>query len=804
VNSEEMLNNQNTDLDIAVIGMSGRFPGAKSVNEFWHNLVNGTESITFFSDKELLESGVDPELLKNPNYVKAQPVLDNIEYFDAPFFKFSPREAEMTDPQQRIFLECAWEALESAGYDPDRYTGSIAVYAGTSMNVYMMRNGLGASFQVPDMALFMANDKDFLTTRVSYKLNLKGPSFNIGCACSTSLVAIHVACQSLLNQECDMALAGGVSILFPQKSGYLYQEGDIVSPDGHCRTFNIDAQGTIFGCGAGTVLLKRLNDAIADGDFIHAVVKGSAINNDGSEKVGYTAPSVDGQSKVLLEAMANGGISADTISYIEAHGTGTDLGDPIEITSLTRAFRSYTDRNGYCAIGSVKTNIGHLDVAAGIASFIKTVLSLEHKLIPPTLHFTKANQKIDFPNTPFYVNNRPIPWESRYPRRAGINGFGVGGTNAHVILEEAPVTRSSAVSRPWQLLPLSARTEPALETMTANLSAHLKLQRDLNLADVAFTLQNGRKAFDYRRILVCQNIDDAVNALDSGDPKRLVSSVYKAAQNDVVFIFSGQGSQYVNMGLDLYKTEPVFREQVDRCAALLRPHLGLDIREIIYPPPDKAPEAEQKLLQTVITQPALFTIEYALAKLWMSWGVHPAAMVGHSIGEYVAACLSGVFSLEDALALVAARGRLMQGLPGGSMLAVFLSEQEVQPWLNQDLSLAVINGTSLCVISGEKEPVTDLEQKLAENKVTCRHVHTSHAFHSNMMEPILSDFTEQVKKATRNAPQVPFVSNYTGTWIKPEEATDPEYWSRHLRHTVRFNECLQELLKEPRGPPSAP
>ena len=617
--AKENILNESNSFDIAVIGMAGRFPGAKNIDEFWQELRSGLEAITFFSDEELKESGIDIKTLHDPLYVKASAILDSPDFFDASFFKYSPREAEMMDPQQRLFLECTWEALEHAGYDADRYNSPIGVYAGTSRNTYVLMSDLIDSFASRDLATVIGNDSNFLTTRVSYKLNLKGPSVTVQTACSTSLVAIHMACQSLLNEECDMALAGGVSIRFPHKAGYLYQTGNIGSPDGHCRAFDEKAQGTVFGNGVGVVLLKRLADAIRDGDCIHAVIKGSAINNDGHLKVDYTAPSVEGQSQVIVEALANAGVEADSISFIEAHGSGTSLGDPIEIAALTKAFSNYTDKKGFCAIGSIKTNIGHLDVAAGVTSFIKTVMALKHKIIPPTLHFQKANPEIDFKNSPFYVNNKLMAWEAQYPRRAGVSSFGIGGTNAHVILEEAPVIEVSRESRPWQLLLLSARTGTALETATKNFTEHLKHHQDLNLADVAFTLQNGRKAFDYRRMLVCQNTDDAVNALETGDQKRVLSSVYKAAQRDVVFIFSGQGSQYVNMGLELYKTEPVFREQVDRCAGILRPHLGLDLREVIYPPEDKAQDAEQKLVQTFITQPALFTIEYALARLWLSW-----------------------------------------------------------------------------------------------------------------------------------------------------------------------------------------
>lgn len=789
---------EQNNLDIAIIGMSGRFPGANSVDEFWQNLCSGIESVTFFSDEELKASGIDPAVLSNPHYVKAAPILNGPELFDASFFGYSPREAEIMDPQQRLFLECAWETLEQAGYDADKYEGPIGVYAGASMNTYLLLNRLPPNSVTDDLTVLIGNDKDYLTTRVSYKLNLKGPSVTVGSACSTSLVAVHMACQSLLNEECDMALAGGVSIRFPHKTGYFYQRGSIFSPDGHCRAFDAKAKGTIFGSGVGIVLLKRLGEAIVDGDCIHAVIKGSAINNDGHSKVDYTAPSVDGQSKVIVEALANAGIEADTVSYIESHGTGTLLGDPIEIAALTKAYRNYTDKRGFCAIGSVKTNIGHLDVAAGVAGFIKTVLALKHKKIPPNQHFEKANPEIDFENSPFYVNSRLAGWKSHlYPRRAGVSAFGVGGTNAHVILEEAPDIDVSGKSRPWQLLLLSAKTSTALETATTNLVNHLKQHPDFNIADVAYTLQIGRKAFNHRRMVVCQDCEDAVTTLETRDSERVVTSIQEPINRDVVFMFSGQGSQYVNMGLELYRTEPIFREHIDRCSEILRPYLSFDLRDILYPGEQGVERAAHMLEQTFITQPALFAIEYALAKLWMAWGVHPVALVGHSIGEYVAACLAGVFSLEDALSLVATRGRLVQELPIGSMLAVFLSEKELQPFLGEKLSLAVINGPSLCVVSGDTEVIEDLRKQLSNKNVGCRHLHVSHAFHSKMVEPILDAFAEQVRQVSLNAPRIPFVSNVTGTWITSDEAVNPSYWARHLRQTVRFSDCMQELLKEP-------
>jgi acyl transferase domain-containing protein/thioesterase domain-containing protein len=784
-----------SDFDVAIIGMAGRFPGANNVDEFWKNLSSGVESISFFSDEELAEAGVDPDFITDPNYVKASSILDSPELFDASFFGYFPREAKFMDPQQRLFLECSWEALEHAGYDADRYTGPIGVYAGTTMNTYILFSGLLSNYLSEPLPVLIGNDKDFLTTRVSYKLNLRGPSVTVQSACSTSLVAAHMACQSLLNQECDMALAGGVTVRVPLTAGYFYQEGQIYSPDGHCRAFDAKAKGTVFGSGVGIVVLKRLEDAIADGDCIHAVIKGSAINNDGSLKAGYTAPSVDGQANVIVEAQANAGVKAETITFIEAHGTGTVLGDPIEVAALTSAFGIHNGKKGFCAIGSVKTNVGHLDAAAGVTGLIKTILALKYKQIPPTLHFENPNPEIDFENSPFYVNDTLSEWNSHpYPRRAGVSALGVGGTNAHIILEEAPVVQLSGKSRPWQLLLLSAKTNTALDKATGNLADYLKQNPDLNLPDVAYTLQVGRKDFDHRRMILSKDLKDGVLNLETSNNKLVKTAKSEARNQGVAFMFSGQGSQYVNMGLELYRTEPVFQDQIDQCAQLVEPYLSFDIRDAIYPGEGNFDEAQHKITQTYVTQPALFVIEYALAKLWMSWGIKPVALVGHSIGEYVAACLSGVISLEDALVLVTSRGRLMQDLPGGSMLAISLTENEIQPYISEKLDLAVINAPTSCVVSGETKVIEELYTELTGKEIGCRLLHTSHAFHSKMMDPILDEFSEMVQQFDLNSPSIPFVSNVTGTWIKPDEAVDPRYWSKHLRKTVRFSDCLETLL----------
>lgn len=789
--------------DVAIVGMSGRFPGAKNVDELWQNLCDGVECISFFSRQELEESGIDPALLDNPSYVRVKGVLENADLFDASFFGYSPREAQIMDLQQRIFLECAWEALENAGYDSDRYAGRIGVYGGAGWNTYLLLN-LFANRDlvetVGDLQTFChGNDKDYLTSRVSYKLNLTGPSINVQTACSTSLVAVCVAYQSLLNGECDMALAGGVFVTVPLKAGYLYFEGGILSPDGHCRAFDAKAGGTVFGDGVGIVVLKRLADALADGDHIYAVIKGSAVNNDGSSKVSYTAPSVDGQAKVISEAIAMAGIDAETITYVETHGTGTSMGDLIELAGLVQAFGGSRKAKASCAIGSVKTNIGHLDAAAGVAGAIKTALALKHKRLPPSLNFEQPNPRANLENSPFYVNTELTDWKAgETPRRAVVSSFGVGGTNANVVFEEAPALEQSSGSfRPFQLLMLSAKTDTALEAASAGLAEHLRRHPETNLVDAAYTLQVGRKRFNHRRAIVCQGTGDAITLLESPDPKRVFSSKQEPGYRPVVFMFSGQGAQYVNMGFDLYCTERIFREQIDRCAEFLKPLLGLDLREVLYPRDDWALEAESLLNQTAITQPVIFVIEYALSRLWKEWGVTPQAVIGHSIGEFAAACLADVFCLEEALSLVAARGRLMQSLPAGAMLAVPLPETDVKAFLGPQISMAAVNGPGLCVVSGISEAIDALEKQLATQGTECRRLHTSHAFHSTMMEPIIQQFAERARTVSFRPPQIPYLSSVTGGWITAAEVTNPDYWVRNLRETVRFGDAVQQLFKAP-------
>ncbi|HTC94926.1 MAG TPA: amino acid adenylation domain-containing protein, partial [Terriglobales bacterium] len=789
---------------IAVIAMVGRFPGAQNVDELWQNLRSGKECIRRFTDEELKSAGVDDALLSDASYVRAGAILDGADRFDARFFDFNAREAEITDPQHRVFLECAHQALETAGYDARSYSGRIGVYAGATISSYLANNlygnpllaGTAGTFQV-----LVGNDKDFMPTRVSYKLNLRGPSINIQTACSTSLVAVHLACRALLEGACDIALAGGVSVRFPQTAGYKYEEDGILSPDGHCRSFDAKARGTIAGSGAGIVVLKRLSQAIADGDTVEAIILGSAVNNDGSQKIGYTAPSVEGQAQVIAAAQELAGVDAGDISYIEAHGTATPLGDPIEIEALTQAFRRNTPATSFCAIGSVKTNLGHLDAAAGVTGLIKTVLQLKNRELAPSLHFQEPNPKIDFPNTPFVVNRELKPWVSNGKRRAGVSSFGMGGTNAHLIVEEAPEQAQSDPSNGWELLTLSAKTPAAAQQASQDLANYLAGHAEENLADIAYTLHVGRTAHPHRIAVVCQNAGDAQHTLGertlegSALPNVFTSSP-EQPNRTLVFMFPGQGAQHVNMGKDLYQSEPRFRQEVDRCAELLQPELGADLRRILYPEPGQENQAAQQLQQTAITQPALFTIEYALAKLWMSWGVCPDAMIGHSIGEYVAACLAGVFSLEDALATVAARGRLMQSVEAGAMVVAPISEYELKPLLNGELSLAAVNAPSLCVVSGASPAIEHFESEMNAKGVECRRLHTSHAFHSGMMDPILEPFAAQLKKMRLKPSSIPYISNLTGSWIDAADATSPHYWVEHLRRTVRFAEGVTRLLDD--------
>jgi amino acid adenylation domain-containing protein len=802
---------------IAIIGMAGRFPRARNLEELWRNLRDGVDCISDFADEEL-EAQVPPEVLRDPRFVRSRGVLDDIDLFAAAFFDIPPRQAELMDPQHRLFLETSWQALEDAGYDPQRFPGSIGVFGGVTLSSYFLRHlqshpdllqALG-SYQVA-----LGTDRDYLTTLVSYKLGLRGPSVDVQTACSTSLVATVLACQSLLGYHCDMALAGGVSIKVPQRSGYLYQPGGLDSSDGRCRAFDARADGSVYGSGVGVVVLKRLEDALADGDAIHAVILGGAINNDGAARVGFTAPGVEGQAEVIANAQALAGVDPETIGYVECHGTGTALGDPIEVAALTRAFRAGgSRRRGFCAIGSVKASIGHCSAAAGIAGLIKTALALRHRQIPPSLHFEQPNPAIDFAATPFRVSRELADWAADgHPRRAGVSSFGLGGTNAHVVLEEAPEPEPPEPSRPWQLLVLSARSAAALEAATDAFAG-----TDLTaLPDIAFTAQVGRHAFAHRRALVCRDGDDARQALAGRDPRRLLAAVCEPGKRPVAFLFPGVGDHYPGMARGLYEGEPTFREHLNRCCDLLSSRLGGDLREVIFAGAD-APEGEaggpdlRRLLgrtpregaaprlldRTLWAQPAVFAVEIALARLWMEWGVRPDALLGDSLGEYTAACLAGVLSLEEAALLVAERARLLDGLPAGAMLAVPLSEAEIAPRLAAaGLDLAAVNAPGVCAAAGPVDLVLALRDSLAGEGIPSRLLPAAHAFHSRWMEPAAPALTRLARGLRLAPPKIPYVSDVTGTWITPAEATDPGYWARHLCRPVRFAAGLAALWQDP-------
>jgi acyl transferase domain-containing protein/NAD(P)-dependent dehydrogenase (short-subunit alcohol dehydrogenase family)/acyl carrier protein len=814
--------------ELAIIGMAGRFPGASNIEEFWRNIRAGVESTAFYSDKELRAAGVDAALIESPNFVKAAAMLKDIDHFDAPFFGYTPREAEAMDPQHRLFLESAWEALENAGYDCQTYGGLIGIYAGSGFCSYLLNNLISNREileLIGELQAAVGNERDSLASTVSYKLNLKGPSLAVQTFCSTSLVAVHLACQSLLNYECDMALAGGVAITCPQGFGYLYQPGGIASPDGRTRTFDAMAQGSLMGNGLGIVVLKRQEDALTDGDEIHAVIKGSAINNDGSLKVGYTAPGLEGQTAVIVEALSNAGVSAETISYIEAHGTATPLGDSIEMAAATKAFRTSTEKKGFCAIGSVKTNIGHLDRASGVTGLIKTVLALKHGELPPSLHFDCPNPDIDFRNSPFYVSTKLTKWERNgTPRRAGVSSFGLGGTNAHVILEEASSVEAprDVQARASQLIVLSTKTSAALDTATENLSRYLKSDHAMNVADIAYTLQVGRAAFSYRRALVCNSSEEAIKYLETMNPER-VSTVYQEQRGlPVVFMYPGVGEQYEGMGRGLYEREETFRRELDKCSELLSGELGRDLREVVFGGESReekgrseagervnlrgmverrAGERGGELERTRYAQPAVFAVSYALTRLLEEWGLRPAAMIGYSVGEYVAATVSGVMKLEEALLLVARRARLIEeeAGTGGGMLAVPLSEEETRAVLEEagvgrEATLGAVNGERLSVVSGRQEALAEVESRLLEQGVVSRRLTTQHAFHSPLLECVRERYEELVGGVELGEPGVPYVSNLSGEWVRGEEVRGASYWGRQMCQPVRFGAGLERLL----------
>ncbi len=776
---------------IAVIGLAGRFPGASDIDTFWRNLEQGVESVSFFSSDELLAMGVSPETMSMPNFVGASSKLENLDQFDAGFFNFTPKEAEITDPQQRLLLECSYHALENSGYNPDTEKGRVGAYMGVGPSSYLYNNVGASSKLVSTVGMFqllLANEAGYAATRLGYKLNLKGPCVSVNTACSTSLVAVHQACASLLAYESDIALAGASHMgMARNTSGYIHQKGGVLSVDGHTRTFDAKGSGTVAGEGVGVIVLKRLDDALEDGDTVHAVIKGSAINNDGNQKIGFTAPSIEGQTTVISDALANAGVAPETITSIEAHGTATVLGDPIEFSALSEVFKNVDPRKKTCALGSVKTNIGHLDTAAGMAGIIKTILALKYRKLPPSLNFETRNEKIDFDSSPFYVNTKLCDWETAegIPRRAGVSCFGVGGTNAHVVLEEAPVVSVENSRKNIFCICCSASSLDALKKIENSYINYAK-DRPNRIADIAYTSQIGRKCFSNRSVIIS---DRKGNTIIFSKPYRAIC--YSAMKRKVVFLFPGQGAQYWGMAKKLYEHDPFFRKTLARCSDILEPYIHNRIEDVLYSKNDT-----ESLSSTVFTQPVLFAVEYSLACLYERCGVKPDFMIGHSVGEYVAACLAGVFSLEDALYIVSVRGRLIQKLPFGSMLAIQSTSDNIKTILSDypSCDLAAENALDQYVVSGADDEIYKLERILKQQGVLCKKLSTSHAFHSSLIEPAMSEFVAELSNITMHAPEIPFVSNVTGSLIRDDQAIDPQYWGEHMHRTVLFHKGIQTLI----------
>ncbi|QDV63563.1 polyketide synthase [Crateriforma conspicua] len=795
----------------AIVGIAARMPGAANLQQFWNNLIEGRESIRFFQPNEL-DSGLKESVTSHPGYVAARGVVDDADCFDRKFFGMTPRDAELTDPQQRIMMELAWTALEDAGAIPGKTENRIGIWAGTYATTYLTKNLLTnprVVLEVDDFKLGIHNEKDYIATRVAHALDLRGPAVNVNTACSTSLVAVIQACQSLRLGDCDVALAGGVSITFPQNQGHLHQDGSIFSKDGHCRPFDADASGTLFSDGAGVVVLKRLQDAINDNDRVYAVIKGYGINNDGGQKASFSAPSLKGQANAIAAAHRMAGFTPDSISYVEAHGTATPLGDPIEVSALSKAFGPSSFGKPFCAIGSVKSNIGHTVSAAGVAGLIKVAMSMHHQTIPATINYSKPNPQIPFSDSPLNVCDRRTPWPSSdVPRRAGVSSFGVGGTNAHVVLEDAPAIaladdHQTGQELPFSILPISAKTERSLEGNVEELKICFQhSNRDDELSDIAATLQHRRQHFRHRAAVVARSAEEARRKLDERSPQDFIRSHASPRPRDLVFMYPGQGTQYVRMGQDLYEHSTVFRDCLDECSEILLPLLERDLREVMFPPRGDEAASEEILRNTRFTQPALFALGVSLSRMWMAWGFEPSAMIGHSIGEFAAACVSGVFTLDVGLKLITERGRLMQELPGGSMLSVRKPGSDVETMLWGDMAIASYNGPNLCVVAGPTDQVSQLQPKLEGDSVVCRRLHTSHAFHSPMMDPVVQPFQQFAEQFEFAAPNIPILSTVTGQWMTDHEATNPEYWANHLRAPVRFSSAIQRVWSEDDGDPT--
>lgn len=783
---------RNIKKDIAIIGMAGKYPNSENIQEFWNHLVKGDELIHFYTDEELRKLGVSEENINNQNFVKAQSILESSGDFDYAFFGYSKHEALVMDPQIRIMHELVWTAIEDAGYPPDNIRHKVGMYLSASDNLNWRAAALLSDNELIDpFFLKQISNQKFISTLISYKFNLQGPSLYVDTGCSSSLVATHLACRSLLLKECSIALAGGVGLDTSTNIGYYYEEGKIDSKDGHCKPFDKESSGTISGDGAGVVVLKRLEDALADNDQIYGVIRSSYSNNDGNRKVGYTAPSVKGQSECIKGAHSIAGVDSNSITYIETHGTATRLGDPIEIEALNKAFSYNKDHK--CALGSVKSNLGHLDTAAGITGLIKAALSIKNKLIPASLHYKEPNPEINFDSGPFYVNAEKKIWEENTPLRAGVSSFGIGGTNAHIVLEEAEEKKTKQEkTRDYKLIYFSAKSGYSLSEYQNKLEEILKENPSISMTDFSYTMLRGRSNFTYNKFFVCESGEDAISILNGTDKESLFSSKY-LPKKDVYFMFSGSGAQYVNMGKDLFHTEPYFRKHIEHGFDCLLKLTGIDFSDIIYP---QKTDEELLIHNIEYTQPVIFVFGYALTQLFMFWGVQPKGMIGHSTGEYIAACISGVFSFETGLELVIERSKLMSGSPKGRMLSVGLPEEKLLPYINDDCQISVINSPEYCAVSGTEEAINSLFDVLEEKEVSCSKLKISIGAHSFLMDSILDNYREKLEQVNFSTPKIPFISNITGTWVKDDTVCSADYWLRHLRSPVRFSDGIKLLLEE--------
>jgi phthiocerol/phenolphthiocerol synthesis type-I polyketide synthase E len=776
------MNTTNRKKDIAVIGMSGVFPKSKNLSVFWENLLKGQELVHFYDPQE-----IDESLLEIPNYVPVGSFLENSDSFDYKFFGYTKEEALLMDPQIRVMHEQVYASLDNAGYVNKLGEHTIGLYLAASDNFNWRL--LEMFYNEGKVSKFLAqrlSNKEFISTLISYKLGLKGPSFFIDTACSGSLSNIHLACRSLLLRECNMAVSGGVSIQSTETKGYFFEDGLIASKDGHCRAFDEKSSGTIWGEGAGAVVLKRFEDAVKDNDHIYAVIKATAVNNDGNRKVGYTAPSVEGQSECIKMTHKIAGVLPESIHYIEAHGTGTNLGDPIEIEALNKAFNYNT--NHKCAIGSVKTNMGHLDAAAGISGFIKTCLSVYHKMIPPSLHFTTPNPEINFKDGPFYVNKTLQQWKRNDIFRVGISGFGIGGTNCHAIVEEFSIAKKHQDKKPYHLFVLSAKTTKALASYKENLIAFLQTHKDVPAMQLCYSINSKAQNFPCKDFIVFKDYEDAIEQL-----RLPFDGVSSKKYKNIVFMFPGQGTQYIQMAKELYTEIPYFKRIMDRGFPMLKEETKIDFKAIVgYTENDNI--SDSLIHNTQYTQPLLFMVEYALAETLINFGISPTVMIGHSLGEYTAACISGVFSFEQGLKIVCERAALMSSMKPGAMIAINAKAESILALTSDHLSVAAVNIPDTCVLSGETEAVERLASTLDELSIRHTVLRTSHAFHSYMMDDMLKPFEKTLESIPLETPKIPFISNLTGKIIS-QEVTATSYWSKHVRNTVRFHDGMQELLQ---------